>query len=55
VTAVPSLCFAVGGISLAGQIGGGIYWLVPGTLLTFVGAAYNAWVLLVEIIRQKPE
>lgn len=54
VTSVPSVCFIVGGGSLAAHAGGGIYWLVPGTLLAFVGAAYNAWVLLVEVIRQKP-
>jgi hypothetical protein len=54
-TAVPSPCFVLGGVSLAAHAGGGIYWLVPGLLLAFAGAAYNAWVLLVEIIRQNPK
>jgi hypothetical protein len=31
--------------------GGGLYWLAPAALLGIVGAVYNAWVLLVEIVR----
>ena len=31
--------------------GGGLYWLVPMTILGIGGAVYNAWVLLVEIVR----
>jgi hypothetical protein len=31
--------------------GGGFYWLAPAALLGMVGAVYNAWVLLVEIVR----
>jgi hypothetical protein len=31
--------------------GGGLYWLAPTALLGIVGAVYNAWVLLVEIVR----
>jgi hypothetical protein len=31
--------------------GGGLYWILAGTVLTFVGATLNAWVLLVEILR----
>jgi hypothetical protein len=30
---------------------GGLYWLVPSILLSFVGTMLNAWVLLVEILR----
>jgi hypothetical protein len=51
---VPALLFLGGGVSLAIGHGGGLYWMVPATLLAFVGAVYNAWVLLVEIIRQNP-
>jgi len=28
-----------------------LYWLAPTALLGIVGAVYNAWVLLVEIVR----
>jgi hypothetical protein len=31
--------------------GGGFYWLASAALLGTVGAVYNAWVLLVEIVR----
>ncbi len=31
--------------------GGGLYWVVPATVLGFGGAVLNAWVLLVEIVR----
>ena len=39
------------GISLAAHWGGGLSWLVPATILGIAGAVYNAWVLLVEIVR----
>jgi hypothetical protein len=48
ITLVPGL---LGGISLAAHWGGGLYWLVPTTLLGISGAVYGAWVLLVEIMR----
>ena len=48
VCAVPAL---LAGISLAAHWGGGLYWLVPATILGIGGAVYNAWVLLVEIVR----
>jgi hypothetical protein len=48
VCAVPAL---LAGISLAAHWGGGLYWLVPATILGIAGAVYNAWVLLVEIVR----
>jgi hypothetical protein len=54
-TLVPALCYLLGGISCALRWGGGLYWLAPATLLAFLGAVYNAWVLLVEIIRQQPQ
>jgi hypothetical protein len=40
-----------GRISLIAHWGGGLYWLAPTALLGIVGAVYNAWVLLVEIVR----
>jgi hypothetical protein len=39
------------GVSLAAHWGGGLSWLVPMTILGIAGAVYNAWVLLVEIVR----
>jgi modulator of FtsH protease len=54
-TLLPALGYLTAGITCLVRHGGGLYWLVPATLLAFVGAVYNAWVLLVEIIRQKPD
>ena len=54
VAQVPVTCFLLAGISLTLRAGGGLLWTVPGTLLAFTGAVYNAWVLLVEIVRKKP-
>ena len=42
----------IAGTSLAAEWGGGLYWLAPTVLLGLVGAVYNAWVLLVEIVRR---
>jgi hypothetical protein len=52
---VPALLFLTGGITLAARHGYGLYFMLPGTLTAFLGAVYNAWVLLVEIIRQHPD
>jgi hypothetical protein len=41
----------IAGISLVAVWGGGLYWLAPAALLGVIGAVYNAWVLLVEIVR----
>ena len=41
----------IAGLSLTVGWGGGLYWLAPTALLGIVGAVYNAWVLLVEIVR----
>jgi hypothetical protein len=48
VCLVPAL---LAGVSLTAHWGGGLYWLVPMTILGIAGAVYNAWVLLVEIVR----
>ena len=49
-TALATVPCAIAGISLAAEWGGGLYWLAPTALLGIVGAVYNAWVLLVEIV-----
>ena len=51
---IPTLFMLVGGISLVAGGGGGLYWTAAGALTAFLSAVYNAWVLLVEIIRQHP-
>jgi len=48
---LPSLAFVGGGCSLIAGSGGGVYWILAGTVLTFIAASINAWVLLVEILR----
>ena len=47
----PALAFVGGGCSLLAGSGGGLYWILAGTVLTFIGASVNTWVLLVEILR----
>jgi modulator of FtsH protease len=48
---ISTLPFAVAGVSILARRGGGLYWLVPGVILAFGGGIFNAWVLLVEILR----
>jgi hypothetical protein len=50
-TALATVPCTLAGLSLTLHWGGGLYWLVPTALLGIVGAVYNAWVLLVEIVR----
>jgi hypothetical protein len=50
-TGAPLLLALLGGISLAAHGGGGLYWLVPSSLLGVASAVYSAWVMLVEILR----
>jgi modulator of FtsH protease len=52
---LPALLFLAGGIALTIRYGYGLYFMLAGTLTAFLGAVYNAWVLLVEIIRQHPD
>jgi modulator of FtsH protease len=40
-----------GGVSLMLGFGGGLYWLVAGTVFSFIAALIDAWVLLIEILR----
>jgi hypothetical protein len=46
-----SLPFTIAGIAVLVWNTGGLYWIVPATLLSITVAIYNAWVLLVEINR----
>jgi hypothetical protein len=50
-TALATVPCTVAALSLAVHWGGGFYWLAPTALLGIVGSVYNAWVLLVEIVR----
>jgi hypothetical protein len=48
---VPPLPFVIaGGLLVAGR-SQGMYWIVPGILLSFAAGIFGAWVLLVEIQR----
>ena len=51
IAAAATVPCTVAGVSLALHGGGGFYWLASAALLGTVGAVYNAWVLLVEIVR----
>ena len=51
VEVVKVLPFLVGGVLLAVDAPGALYWIAAGILLVFVGSVINAWVLLVEILR----
>jgi modulator of FtsH protease len=41
------------GLSLLGALPGGLYWFVGGVLAAIFIATANAWVLLVEVVRDK--
>jgi modulator of FtsH protease len=41
----------IGAVSLLAHSGGGLYWTAGGIVGALLGAAVNAWVLLVEILR----
>jgi hypothetical protein len=45
------LPFAVAGVTLLLHAGGGLYWLLPAVTLANAVGVYNAWVLLIEIVR----
>lgn len=48
---VPCAALIVGGISLAVESGGGLYWLAAAFVTGIFACMTNAWVLLVEIKR----
>jgi hypothetical protein len=41
------------GVSLLAEQGGGLYWLVAAVILAFGAGVGNAWVLLVEVVRDE--
>lgn len=50
-----AILFAVCGVTLVTGGGGGLWWALPAVAASFSGAVYNAWVLLVEIVRSRPD
>jgi modulator of FtsH protease len=51
INQLPVLLYGVTGIAVLMQGAAGLYWLVPATLISFIKALADAWVLLVEINR----
>ncbi len=51
LTQLATLPFAVAGLSLAAQGGGGLYWMAGGIAIALAVGVLNGWVLLVEILR----
>jgi hypothetical protein len=43
--------YAVAGVTLLAQVGGGLHWLPFAFILAISIAASNAWILLVEVLR----
>jgi hypothetical protein len=43
----------IGGVTVAGESGGGLYWLFAGILLSFLAGVGNSWVLLIEVVRDE--
>jgi hypothetical protein len=48
VATVPGV---LGGLSLCGLLPGGITWFAGGVIACMLVAMFNAWILLVEILR----
>jgi hypothetical protein len=40
-----------GVLLLTSAAGEGLHWLAAGIIITLVGAVWNAWVLLIDILR----
>jgi modulator of FtsH protease len=51
ITQIATVPFLVMAISIELGAGGGLYWLLPGVLFSFIGGMFGAWILLVEILR----
>lgn len=51
IIAAGTVPFAVAGVSLIVEAGGGIYWVLGGAIAALIGGVLSAWVLLVEILR----
>ena len=52
-TQIVTIPVILAGASLLGWLAGGLYWLVAGVLAALVAATGNAWVLLVEVVRDQ--
>lgn len=48
---LPAVALLVGGITTAAKSGGGLEWFLAAAVVGFLGAALDAWVLLVEVKR----
>lgn len=48
---LPTLPFVIAGLSLVVHAGGGLYWLVPAVVFSFIAGTLYGWILLVEILR----
>jgi hypothetical protein len=51
LNATATLPFAIAGVSLLAQAGGGLYWALGGTLGAYLASMFGAWVLVIEIRR----
>jgi hypothetical protein len=51
INQLPPVPFVIAGILLLAGHPRGVYWVVPGTLLSFASGVFGAWVLLIEIQR----
>jgi hypothetical protein len=46
-----AVLIALAGITLAAKSGGGLYWLPAAILAAYAGSLFNAWILIIEILR----
>ena len=46
-----AVVITIAGVSLAAELGGGLYWWPLAVLAGYLGALSNAWILLIEILR----
>ena len=46
-----TLPFLLVGLALIARGAGGLYWIIPGVVCSFLDAFYLAWILLIEINR----
>jgi hypothetical protein len=51
VVQLATLPFIVSGISVLAEVGGGLYWMQAGVVLSMLAGLVNGWVLLIEILR----
>jgi hypothetical protein len=51
LTQFSAIPFLAAGLSLLFGWGGGLYWLVAGTVFAFIAALMDGWVLLIEVLR----